>query len=340
MSTTHTSPTEASELPAHEPAATERQATAPAVSVVIATHNRPELLRRAIDAVLAQEYDGPIDIAVVFDQTEPDQSLVQTGDRRSVAVMPNSRTPGLPGGRNTGINATSAELIAFCDDDDEWMPGKLAAQARVFAEHPDVTFCTTGIVINFEGARTDRPSQVDELTVELLVHDRLTEAHPSSFVFRRSIIDRIGLVDEVIPGGYSEDYDFLLRAARDGRVLCLPTPMVNIKWGRTSYFTTRWRTIVDAQRYLMDKHPEFRQHRRAEARTRGQIAFALAALGERRAGAGRDRTHPCSVAAREALARRAARHVADRLGRSRARARPQDRARDLTWHSLSDVPRC
>jgi hypothetical protein len=39
---------------------------------------------------------------------------------------------------------------------------------------------------------------------------------------------------------------------------------------------------VDAQRYLMAKHPEFGQHRRAEARIRGQIAFALAALGERR----------------------------------------------------------
>jgi glycosyltransferase involved in cell wall biosynthesis len=266
---------------------TDSSAAAPSgaqsVSVVIATRDRPELLRRAIAAVLAQDYDGAIDIAVVFDQTEPDQSLVQTGDRRSVAVMANTNTPGLPGGRNTGIKATSGELIAFCDDDDEWLPGKLAAQAAVFAQRPDVTFCTTGIVIDFDGTRTDRPSQVDELTVELLVHDRLTEAHPSSFVFRRSIIDRIGLVDEVIPGGYSEDYDFLIRAARDGRIVCLRTPLVSIKWGRTSYFATRWRMIVDAQRYLMNKHPEFRQHRRAEARIRGQIAFALAALGERRA---------------------------------------------------------
>jgi hypothetical protein len=40
--------------------------------------------------------------------------------------------------------------------------------------------------------------------------------------------------------------------------------------------------IVDAQRYLLAKHPEFADHRRAEARIRGQIAFALAALGERR----------------------------------------------------------
>jgi len=258
----------------------------PSVSVVIATHNRPELLRRAIAAVVAQEYPGAIELVVVFDKTEPDQTLVSEAPGRTVSVRPNGRTPGLPGGRNTGITHTTGELIAFCDDDDEWLPGKLLAQVRHLRAHPDVTFCTTGIVIDFEGQRTERPSRVEELTVESLVHDRLTEAHPSTFVFRRSAIERFGLVDEEIPGGYSEDYDFLIRAARDGRIACLPTPYVSVRWGRTSYFTTRWQTIVDAQRYMLAKHPEFGQHRKAEARLRGQIAFALAALGHRRDAVG------------------------------------------------------
>jgi glycosyltransferase involved in cell wall biosynthesis len=256
--------------------------TPPSVSVVIATRDRPELLRKAIAAVLEQEYEGTIDVAVVFDQTEPDRSLEVSGDTRSVAVMANARTPGLPGGRNTGIGATSGQLVAFCDDDDAWLPGKLARQVELLDRRPDITFCTTGVVIDFEGETTDRPSPSSELTVESLVLDRTTEAHPSSFLFRRDVIDRIGLVDEQIPGGYSEDYDFLLRAARDGRVGCVETPLVSIRWGRTSYFATRWVTIVDAQRYLMDKHPEFHQQRRAEARIRGQIAFALAALGRRK----------------------------------------------------------
>jgi len=254
----------------------------PLVSVVIATRNRPELLRRAIDAIVTQDYAGPIEIAVVFDQTEPDRTLESDATGRQVRVMENSRTPGLPGGRNTGITSTTGEIIAFCDDDDEWLPGKLAAQVAHLAAHPDVTFCTTGIVIDFEGARTDRPSRVSTLTVESLVLDRLTEAHPSTFAFRRSALDRFGLVDEDIPGGYSEDYDFLIRAARDGRIACIATPFVSVRWGRTSYFTTRWRTIVDAQRYMLAKHPEFHDHRKADARMHGQIAFALAALGKRR----------------------------------------------------------
>jgi glycosyltransferase involved in cell wall biosynthesis len=254
----------------------------PAVSVVIATRDRPALLRRAIAAVLDQDYDGPIDIAVVFDQTQPDTSLNRSTERRTVVVMPNTRTPGLPGGRNTGISATKGSLIAFCDDDDEWLPGKLTLQVEHLVQHPDVTFCSTGIVVDFDGVRTERPSPIPELTVLSLLHNRVTEAHPSTFVFRRVVIDRIGLVDEQIPGGYSEDYDFMIRAARDGTFACLTPPLVSVKWGRTSYFTNRWLTIIDAQRYLMAKHPEFSQDRRGEARIRGQIAFALAASGRRR----------------------------------------------------------
>jgi glycosyltransferase involved in cell wall biosynthesis len=265
----------------------------PSVSVVIATRNRPELLKRAIDAVIDQDFDGQVDVLVVFDQTEPDTGLVHNTANRSVRVMNNVCTPGLPGGRNTGIGRVlgptdqpegpiGSEYIAFCDDDDMWLPGKLAAQIAYLQAHDDTVLCTTGIIIDFEGVDSPRPSQVDDLTVEALVHDRLTEAHPSSFLFRSSLIERIGLVDEVIPGGYSEDYDFLLRAAKAGRIHCIRQPYVSIRWGRTSYFANRWRMIVDAQRYLMAKHPEFEQHRKAEARIRGQIAFALAALGERR----------------------------------------------------------
>lgn len=257
--------------------------TRPTVAAIVPTRDRPEMLRRAVNAIVEQEYDGQIDVIIVFDQTEPDTSLERTTAHRSVRVISNHRTPGLPGGRNSGFEACpDAEYVAFCDDDDYWLPGKLEAQIAAMDGHDDVSLSTTGIVIDFDGDESPRPSPEDELTVASLVRDRTTEAHPSSFVYRRTALDEVGDVDEVIPGGYSEDYDFLLRTARRGRIICLSEPMVVIRWGRTSYFATRWRTIVDAQRYMLAKHPEFGDDRRAEARMRGQIAFALAALGERK----------------------------------------------------------
>ena len=258
----------------------------PRVAVIVPTRDRPEMLRRALDAIVEQDYDGPIDVIVVFDQTDPDHSLDRVMPTRSVRVIRNHRTPGLPGGRNSGIEAcTDAAFVAFCDDDDFWLPGKLDAQIAVMIEQPDVSLTTTGIVIDFDGEESRRPSPTAELTVQALIRDRTTESHPSTFVFLRTAIDEVGDVDETIPGGYSEDYDYLLRIASRGRIVCLREPLAVIRWGRTSYFATRWRTIVDAQRYLLAKHPEFGEDRRSEARIRGQIAFALAALGERRQAA-------------------------------------------------------
>ena len=49
----------------------------PLVSTIIVTHNRPELLRKAIAAVRTQTYTGPIETIVVFDQEKPDTFFEQ-----------------------------------------------------------------------------------------------------------------------------------------------------------------------------------------------------------------------------------------------------------------------
>ena len=75
------------------------------VSVVIATRNRPELLAKAVSAALAQDYDGPIEVIAVFDQAEPVHELERNGEPPLRAGHRNTRTPGLPGARNTGMAA-------------------------------------------------------------------------------------------------------------------------------------------------------------------------------------------------------------------------------------------
>ena len=117
-----------------------------AADVVIATRNRPELLRRAIAGVVAQTVNCDITCYVVFDQCEPDESLASDYPGRQARVLTNSHTPGLAGGRNTGVLAGTGSMVAFCDDDDVWLPGKLEAQlAQMDAEQADTS--VTGIVV-------------------------------------------------------------------------------------------------------------------------------------------------------------------------------------------------
>lgn len=255
----------------------------PSVSVVVPTRDRPELLRAALDAILGQDYPGAIEAVVVYDQSEPDRSLETDDGHRRVRVITNTRTPGLAGARNTGILAATGELVAFCDDDDEWLPGKLAAQVAVLMSTPDGEFVSCGIRVSYDDRTVDRPLPLRRVPLAALLRDRMTELHPSTFLMRRdALVGGFGLVDEEIPGSYAEDYEFLLRAARSAPLINLPTPYVLVRWHKRSYFAQRWETISTALQWLLGRYPEFATVPHGEARVAGQIAFAQAAMGNRR----------------------------------------------------------
>lgn len=258
------------------------------VSVVIATRDRPELLRRAIKGVVAQRHDASIEVVLVFDRSEPDLTLKRDGTEAdsggvSVVVTTNKRSPGLAGARNSGIGKASNAWIAFCDDDDEWLPGKLQSQFDALADDPSARAACTGILIRFDGNDTPRMPQADRLTFDGFLQDRMTEVHPSSWlVYKATLIGEIGLVDEDIPGSYAEDYDMFLRTARVTGIAVAPQPLIRVWWHGASFFFERWKMIDEALDYLVDKYPDFKRHPEGLARIRGQQAVAKAAMGNRR----------------------------------------------------------
>jgi GT2 family glycosyltransferase len=255
----------------------------PAVDVVVPTRDRPELLRLTVDAILAQDYPGVVRVVVVFDQSEPDLTLVRPDPARPVMVVTNNRRPGLAGGRNSGILASRGELVAFCDDDDVWLPGKLTAQVAMLTADPTASIVSCGIRIDYDGQLVDRVLPRTTFQMRDLLRDRLTELHPSTFLMRRSaVLERFGLVDEQVPGSFGEDYEFLLRSSRAGAIRSVPEVGVLVRWHKQSYFTSRWETMAQGLSWLLEEYPEFSTVPAGEARVAGQVAFARAAMGERR----------------------------------------------------------
>lgn len=255
---------------------------APSVTVVIATRDRPAMVREAIDAVRSQEQPGLLHTIVVHDQSVPDLGLSDGDPLRPVTVVTNERRPGLAGARNTGIELATTDLVAFCDDDDVWLPGRLSAQLAALREEPEAIMVTCGIRVEHDGRSHDRVLDSTRVDLPALLADRHTELHPSTFLMRRGPLVAIGMVEEQVPGGFGEDYELLLRCARLGPVVHVRQPLVRVRWGSQSYFTRRWETMAAGLTWLLEQYPDFDLVPRGSARLHGQVAFAHAALGHRR----------------------------------------------------------
>ena len=260
-------------------------AALPSVCVVVPTRDRRDMLERALSSIWAQDYAGTVTAVVVFDRSTPHLQERDVAPGRELRVLTNTRTPGAAGARNAGIVAARGEVVAFLDDDDEWLPGKLTAQVPVLAQPTagggTASAVGCGLEVIARGATTVRLPTEAELGRQALLRSRATELHLSTIVVDRHVlVERIGLLDEQIPDSYGEDYDWLLRAVEIGPVVTVAQPLVRIHWHPQSYFTGKWRTIVDALGYLMDKHPAFSEDPPGLARLHGRLAFAHAALGE------------------------------------------------------------
>ncbi len=124
-------------------------ATHASVSVVIPTRNRPQMVFAAVRSALSQTLP-PAEVIVVIDgpatlDAAGLQQRAEDGTQAALAQVTDIRLrilalPSQVGGaeaRNIGVRAATGDWIAFLDDDDLWLPGKLAAQLGFAAALPD-----------------------------------------------------------------------------------------------------------------------------------------------------------------------------------------------------------
>ncbi|WP_256838339.1 glycosyltransferase family 2 protein [Ornithinimicrobium faecis] len=251
----------------------------PDVSVVIPAHRRPQELRRAIAAVRDSEYDGHLEVLVVFDGAEPDYTLQRDGTR-PVKVLANSRTRGLAGARNTGIFAVESELVAFCDDDDYWLPTKLREQVDELMRVPEAVVASTAIVAVSSRRSTPRLAGVNRVSHEMFVGSRMAMVHSSTLLFRRDrLVNELQGIDESIPKSMGEDWDILLRASAIEPVVHVDKPLVQVSFGN-SFYRRDWKSRADANIWFLGHHPQISEEPRAHARVLGQNAYAYACEGQ------------------------------------------------------------
>lgn len=256
----------------------------PDLTVVISTHARPEQVREAIAAIVAQDHDGPIETIVVWDKTTPEWELAVDDDHRPVRILSNDRTPGLPGSRNCGAAAAAAPVLGFCDDDDLWHADKARRQlALLDSSGADVV--SSGLEVLIDGTVIPRPGVDGVLRYVDLLRSRRMEAYMGTAMVRADAFwdpERVGPMDEHIPGGYAEDYEWMLRATRHRPVPVITDPLLQMRWIVQSHFRDQWPDWEAALGQVLDDNPDFAREPAGRARIEGQIAVAIAAQGRRR----------------------------------------------------------
>ena len=115
-------------FPGRKPTAQMASGPVPQVSVVIPTRGRAVLAERAVRSVLAQSFHD-FEIVVVIDGPDPEtkEAIQQLEDKR-LRILHLTEKVGGSEARNIGVRFARGKWIALLDDDDEWLPDKLAKQ--------------------------------------------------------------------------------------------------------------------------------------------------------------------------------------------------------------------
>ena len=100
-----------------------------------------------------------------------------------------------------------------------WHPAKLQAQISRLLDQPDLLVVGSGMRLMLpDGRIITWPARAERISQRLLLRNRVKELHSSTLAMRRDVFAKAGLYDEETPNGYAEDYDWILRAARVGRI--------------------------------------------------------------------------------------------------------------------------
>ncbi|HEY0974504.1 MAG TPA: glycosyltransferase family 2 protein [Solimonas sp.] len=238
---------------------------APAVSVILPTHNRARTLDRAIDGVLTQGWRD-LELIVVDDASSDDtaQRMAARRDPR-LRYLRLEQNVGPAAARNRAVAIARGEWLAFQDSDDEWFAGKLESQLQLARDlPPDYAVIGSTLLRVGNGDRVERvrwplrAGSTHDVDVPAFLASAM--AYLQSMLIRRSAFDAIGGFDETLP--VRSDIELCLRLLPGQRFAAVDLPLalswetpggVSLQHDRRLRCTER---IIERHQALLAAHPD------------------------------------------------------------------------------------
>lgn len=209
----------------------------PRTTIVIPTHNRIDDLRRALKSLFRQHPRLPDEIIVVDDGSDPavDERILEgCPDGIQLTILRNPIPAGANHARNRGLNAASGDLVLFLDDDDEFMPGKVAKVVEAFTRtNADLVYHPAINRYDNENVEYVNTVRAEVTFDEMLIGNWI--GGTSMVAVRKRFFAGIGGFDEALPA--LQDYEAWMRAMKNGARLCFisePLTLYHYRTGASS----------------------------------------------------------------------------------------------------------
>jgi glycosyltransferase involved in cell wall biosynthesis len=189
---------------------------APLISVIIPTYNHARYLGRALQSVLDQTFSNWEIIIVDNHSTDNTDELVASfADSRTTYLKVHNHGV-IAKSRNMGVRAAKGEWIAFLDSDDWWSADKLKVWFDCVSDKVDLVYHDLEIVNAQPRSWSRKKNRSGQVQPPVLTHLLLggNAISNSSVVVRKSLLEKIGGIDESAEMIAAEDYNAWLRIAQ------------------------------------------------------------------------------------------------------------------------------
>jgi len=193
------------------------------VSVIVPTYNRANLVSETVKSILNQTYKY-FELIVVDDgSTDNTEEVIKKFNDKRIKYIKIDNWGGPAKPRNTGIKKARGEYIAFCDDDDMWLPEKLERQIKAFQVSNKTAMLYTrfktieGDIISNRIFPKNGKYKSGNIFKSLYLRPFIA---CSSVMVKRSVLDQVGFFDTDPNLISKEDADLWLRIALKYIIRC------------------------------------------------------------------------------------------------------------------------
>jgi teichuronic acid biosynthesis glycosyltransferase TuaG len=209
----------------------------PLVSVVVTTYNRKEFLAETLNSILNQTFQD-FELIVVDNFSNYDFfAFIDEFDNNKIIPFQNQNNAIIAINRNFGIQKAKGKFVAFCDDDDIWLPEKLEKQITLITNNTanDINVLVYSEVVLFGENKKEKifkNRQIKGIN-DLIKANKITLS--SALVSKSNLLE----FDEDKLLVACEDFELWLKLLKNGyKLFYLPEPLLKYRVCSNSFFSS------------------------------------------------------------------------------------------------------